>query len=177
MSGDCRNCAGSGLTYAKVAFVRLSELSRFCSGRMVITIQNTEKQSERHAACFRAKGTQCGSPGQRHGKMRNECPKPPRGEMTAHPITPFPGFHIRNCRFLGRCPRLSHSAALRQDTSESPSVVAEQKPDQQTPPHDATFARVRTSERWPTMCACKMVGRRGLSAACPTLGLKIRCRS
>ena len=44
---------------AKVEFVTLSELSGFCSGRMVITIQNREKQSERLATCFRAQGTQC----------------------------------------------------------------------------------------------------------------------
>jgi hypothetical protein len=111
---------------------QVAELSGFCSDRSLITIQNRDAQSELHV--FSAKGTQCESPGQRPGKMRNECPKPPGGEMIIHPITPFLGFPVRNCRFLGRCPRLSHDAALRQDPSDTPSGVKEQKPDQQTTP-------------------------------------------
>ena len=47
-AADLRMCR-VGLGCAKVGFVRASELSRFCSGRMVITIQNRDKQSERHS--------------------------------------------------------------------------------------------------------------------------------
>ena len=110
----------------------------------MITIQSREKQSDRRATCFRAKGTQCDSPGQRPGKMRNECSKPQRGEMTVPPITPFQGFNVRNCRFLGRCPRLSHDAALRQDPSETRSVVTEQKPDQQATPNQRNFCAAQS---------------------------------
>ena len=133
--------SGPTLGCAKVGFVRASDLSGFCSGRVLITIQSREKQSDRRATCFRAKGTQCDSPGQRPGKMRIECSKPQRGEMTVPPITPFQGFNVRNFGFLGRCPRLSHFAALRQDPSETPSGVTEQKPDQQATPINATFAQ------------------------------------
>ena len=90
---------------AKVGFVRASELSGFCSGRMVVTIQSREKQSERHATCFRAKGTQCDSPGQRPGKMRNECSKPQRGEMTVHPHYAPSGLPRSKLPFPGAMPQ------------------------------------------------------------------------
>ena len=96
---------GPILGCAKVGFVRASELSGICSGRTVITIQNREKQSERPATCFRAKGTQCDSPGQRPGKMRNECSKPKRGEMTVHPHYVLSGLPRSKLSFPGAMPQ------------------------------------------------------------------------
>ncbi len=52
----------------------------------------------------------------------------------------FQGFDVRNCRFLGRCPRLSPCAALRQNPSDTQCVVTEQKPDQQTVPMSSLTA-------------------------------------
>ena len=49
-------------------------------------------------------------------------------------------------RFLWRCSRLSQYAALRHDSSETPPVVTEQKPDQQTTAVHATFARLRAGQ-------------------------------
>ena len=94
-----------GLGWAKVGFVGTSELSWFCSGRMVVTLQSREKQSERPATFFRAKGTQCDSPGQRPGKMRNECSKPQRGEMTVHRHYALSGLPRSKLSFPGAMPQ------------------------------------------------------------------------
>ena len=72
---------------------------------MMKTIQSREKQSERHSTCFRAKGTQCDSPGQRPGKMRNECSKPQRGEMTVHPHYALSGLPRSKLPFPGAMPQ------------------------------------------------------------------------
>ena len=73
--------------------------------------------SVRNAFC--AKGTKCESPGQRPGNPRNES------------------------RFLGRCPRLSHCAALRQTAAVTQSAPTEQKPDKSTALKYPTIAQAR----------------------------------
>ena len=61
----------------------------------------------------------------------------------ASQLRPFRASTFEIALFLGRCPRLSHYAALRQDTLETPPVVTEQKPDQQTTQINAIFAQAR----------------------------------
>ena len=61
--------------------------------------------------------------------------------MLVDPITPFQGFDVRYGRFLGRCPRLSHCAALRQTAPVTRSVPTEQNPDKSMPLVNPTFAR------------------------------------
>ena len=56
--------------------------------------------------------------------------KSPKGaKCSCIPITPFQGFDVRYWRFLGRCPRLSQCAALRQTALGARSVQMEQDPD------------------------------------------------
>ena len=88
-----------------------------------------------------AKGTKCESPGQRPGNLRNERPEPPKARNDRVLINPFQGFHVRYYRFLGRCPRLSHCAALRQTAPATRSVLMEQNP------HTRMPTRIRLSRR------------------------------
>ena len=117
--------------------------------------QGSTIRTGRHV--FSAKGTQCDSPGQRPGKMRNECPKPQRGERIVSCLRPVRAFLLKIACFLGQCPRLSHGAALRQNPSDTPAVVTEQKPDQQTTPINLTFAQPRPDRatRVPAASNCR----------------------
>ena len=48
------------------------------------------------------------------GTCETNDQSPKGAKCSCIPITPFQGFDVRYWRFLGRCPRLSHCAALRQ---------------------------------------------------------------
>ena len=68
---------------------------------------NAEQGYAIRTAChmFSADGTQCDSPGQRPGKMRNECPKPQRGEMTMHSHDALSGLRGSKLQFPGAMPQ------------------------------------------------------------------------
>ena len=55
-------------------------------------------------------------------------------------MTPFQGFHVEYFGFLGRCPRLSHCAALRQTASATRFVSMEQISDNSDELTNPTFA-------------------------------------
>ena len=129
----------AGLACAKVGFIRVIDLSGFCSGRMVITIQSREAQSGRDATCSVPTAHHVTAQGNALGNAKRMS-QAPTGRKDRVLLTPFQGFSAGAC-FLGRCPRLSHGAALRQNPSDMPAVVTEQEPNQQTTPINITFAQ------------------------------------
>ena len=76
------------------------------------------------------------------GKCETNVLSPKGAKGTCLLLTPFQGFPAGAC-FLGRCPRLSHCAALRQNPSDTPVVVMEQKRDKSTALKYETFAQAK----------------------------------
>ena len=104
---------------------------------------NPEQEGSVTSTChaFRAKGTQCDSPGQHPGKCETKVQSPNGAKGSPLLITPFQGSAARSNGFLGRCPRLSHCAALRHNPSGTLSVMPEHKPDKSIPSTTPTFTQ------------------------------------
>ena len=96
-------------------------LHQLCAKRSVPKAHNVKAQGNALGTC----------------ETKDQSPK--GAKSSCIPITPFQGFHVRYCRFLGRCPRLSHCAALRQTAPATRSVPTEQIPDNFRRPHEPDF--------------------------------------
>ncbi len=123
------------------------ELCCICSGRMVKTIRSRKARSPAHAMRSVPRAHNVTAQGNALGKCETKVQSPTGRKDRLFSLRPFRALPLDPACFLGRCPRLSHCAALRQNASETLSVVQGQKPDKPIPATTPTFAQPSPSLR------------------------------